>query len=231
MAGVLPIPNPGDIAGAVGHALEGDKVSLLALIHEAGFSGNTKEGDPADRALLAIIARESGGDPDVVNRQPCSPQGDHAVGLTQICCPMHMPVADAKNPRKNLAKAHDLYVAAGNSFARDWPTYHQGDWRTAKDKVITVSGGIQNPIDAITGAATGAVDKALGPLDEIGSAILSPDTWFRVGKGLLGAWFVILGTGIVVYVAARPLVKSAAKGVKTGNLAVNTAQKAAKLAP
>lgn len=207
----LPITGlPGAIAKNAPGAAE-QQVSLLTLIHEAGFtSAPTREGDPADRALLAIIARESGGDPHVVNSAPCSAKGDHAVGLTQICCPMHMPVEDAKDPRKNLAKAHELYVDAGNSFARDWPTYHKGDYRTAKDKTIR-TGGVANPIDAVGNAVSSTVDAALGPVDEIASALLSADTWFRVGKGVLGGVVVIIGAAAIATIALKPLAKQAAK--------------------
>lgn len=208
-------------------------VSILSLVRKHGFTGTTREGEPADRTALAIILAESGGNETVVNDAPCSPSGDHAVGLMQICSPMHASVADMKNGDKNVAKGHEIYVDAGNSFARDWPsTYRPGMYRGATDKTITLA----NPTlagavtDAITGAAGTVADKALGPIDELAAAIFSPKTWERFAKGLLGGTIIFIGLTAIAVIALKPLAKAAAGGVNTTSRVVNTANRAANTA-
>lgn len=212
----IPLPIPGQVAKQ-GAQAAAKQVSLLAFVRAHGFTGTTKEGEPADRTAGGIVLAESGGDPKVVNTgTACSPQGDHAVGLFQICCPMHMPVEDAKNAGKNADKAHQLYKANGNSFAGDWPTYHAGIYRSFKDKQITI--GANDPITAAVDAAgnivDGAVDAALGPLDELAASLLSSETWFRAGKVVLGGVLIIVGGGAIVAIALKPIAKVAAPAMK-----------------
>jgi Lysozyme like domain len=209
MASVLPFPL--NKIPPVLSATENQHTSLLALVRKHGFTGRTREGEPADLTALAVIIAESGGQADVVNGTPCSQHGDHAVGLMQICSPMHAPVADMKDPDKNVAMGHKIYVDAGNSFARDWTTYRPGMWRGAKDKTITTKGGsiLSDATDALVGAT--GLDKALGPIDEIASALLAPHNWFRVGKGALGGLIVVIGVGGLAVIALKPLAKAAEK--------------------
>src|SRR4051812_37341852 len=107
MAG-LPIPPIIGLPGAVAKnapKAAAKTVALSALIHDYWPPGETtKEGDAADKVAQGLVWAESSADPNAKNDQPCSNQGDHAVGLLQICTPMHMTEAAARNPRKNLAK-------------------------------------------------------------------------------------------------------------------------------
>lgn len=184
-------------------AAKDDHKTLSSLAIEAGFpaNGHTKEGDPVIPALLGIIHAESGGDPSVCNKAPCSQSGDHACGLTQICTPMHMSEADAKDPRKNLRKAHELYVACGNSFSCDWPTYHKGI--TGSDMTITVGK------NTLTGEVIDAV-PGLGTVTDLIAALFNPSTYLRVGKGALGGILIIIGVGAIAAIALKPVAKVAA---------------------
>lgn len=204
-------------------AAKDDHKTLSALLIEAGFvQGHpTKEGDPDEVAVgLGIIQAESGGDPSVCNSAPCSNKGDHACGLMQICTPMHMSEADAKDPRKNLRKAHELYVSAGNSFARDWPTYHKGI--SGPDKTITVGKNTltSEVVDAVPG---------LGTVTDLIAALFNPSTYLRVGKGVLGGVLIIIGVGAVAAIALKPVAKVAAGVVNPAAKLTRVAGTAAKI--
>jgi hypothetical protein len=193
MAGVLgvpiPLPNPSILGiGTKVPSNAAKRVSALTLLHNAGFTGTTREGEPADRAGLAIMHLESGGQADVVNP------------------------------------------------AADWPTWHPGNWRTAKDMLITVGpnsvgGAVSGAVSDVAGEAASVADAALGPVDEIASALLSRDTWFRVGKGFLGGLIVVIGTGAIVAIAARPLAKNVAKNTPAGALLGGGAKRISTPAP
>lgn len=61
----------------------------------------------------------------------------------------------------------------------------------------TISGGVADTVGSVA-------DAALGPLDELASTLLSKDTWFRVGKGVVGWNLLLLGTaGLVLVVGLR----------------------------
>jgi hypothetical protein len=47
------------------------------------------------------------------------------------------------------------------------------------------------------------IGDALGAIGSFFKLITSPDTWFRVGKGILGFALIIIGTGALVFVVAN----------------------------
>lgn len=185
-------------------------VALSKLIKDAGF--------PNVEDTEGMVWAESSANPENYNHTPCAPN-ENAVGLLQVCtvhCGTQGLPADKdacvkalKHPRTNLRVAKGIYDAAGGTFAKDWPTWRDGSYRKARgrDKLIFVT---DEPSDVagnlggdLSDQAANAAGAVLGPLDEIASALLSPDTWFRVGKGLLGAVLIVLGTGAIVFIVAN----------------------------
>lgn len=200
-------------AGKVDDALVKDQtVALSQLIKEAGFTGR-------DALIMrAIVFAESGADPSAKNPAPCSDKGDHAVGLAQVCTPMHMSEKDALDPRKNLAKSYDLYIGRGKKFT-DWATYNDGAYRGHLGKDARIKVDSRSLTSEVLDAGGGIVDKALGPLDELAAAFLSPDFYARLGKGGLGIIFVVVGVGALALIALQPVARTASKVTATGKLA------------
>jgi len=232
----IPLPgggNLGDVAGAADDVLVKDeRVPLSKLMtEETGWRGaKLKE-------AMAITGAESSYDVNAENS--C------CVGLMQMNVDVHqgkfgIPVGRAKavkwlkNPRNNLSAAYKLFVSVGGSW-QPWEGYtgptgrgDGGEWRkfVGKDPLITVSNNSLS--DPITDAANSVVDAALGPLDEIASAILSPSTWFRVGKGALGGTMLIIGIAAFVFVVASK--SNTGKAIQSAVIGGSPVGKAAKAA-
>jgi hypothetical protein len=122
-----------------------------------------------------------------------------------------------QNPENNLKAAYKLWVSVGGSW-QPWEAYTNGSWKlhTHTDPIITVKKNTGT--EAAADAVGGAVDGLLGPVDEFISALLSPSTWFRIGKGALGGGLIILGTGAMVFVVANKsgATRAVAKAVPAG---------------
>lgn len=188
-------------------AVKDKKVPLSKILSEGGFRGQ------ALKDAMAVSLAESGGDPNAKNKTPCSAEGDHAIGLMQMCTvhagslgiPRDKAEAEKwlKNPYNNAKAAYRLWLRAGRTFAKDWVVWRTGAHRDkyGKDPLITVDKNTAS--ESVADAAGAVVDAALGPLDEIASALLSPSTWFRVGKGALGFTLIVVGTGALVFVVAN----------------------------
>ena len=199
----IPVPGGGRAGDVIGKAddvlAKDDRVPLSKLIQEnTGWRGQSA------KTAMAVAGGESSYDPNAENA--C------CVGLLQMNVDVHqgkfgIPVGRDKAvkwlkiPANNLSAAYKLWVSVGGSW-NPWEAYTNGSWRKfwGKDPLITVSDNSLS--DPITDAAGNIADAALGPLDEIASAILSPSTWFRVGKGALGGTLLIIGVTAFVFVVA-----------------------------
>jgi hypothetical protein len=206
---VFPAPAADDAA------VKDEKVRASKLIHDhTGWRGHD--------AFVArgVMGAESGFDPNVDNGVCC-------IGLMQMNLnhagsygiPKDKEKAKAwlKDPVNNLTSAYKLWQDTG--WSPTWDTYVNGSYRLHmnEDPLITVkkgslSGGVVDTVGA-------AADAALGPLDELASTLLSKDTWFRVGKGVVGWNLLLIGTaGLALIVAVRVSktapVKSAVKVAK-----------------
>lgn len=221
---VPPTPNPKKLNDDL---VKDDKESARAFVKRHGWTG------PAVYEAVGVMGAESSFDPSKSNPTPCSPNGDHAIGLFAMCTvhagkfgipiDREKAVEWLKDPDNNADAAFKLYTAAGMTFGHDWVTYQNGAWKKFR---------YQNPLittkkHTATGIVGDTVDKALGPLDEIVTAVLSPSTWFRVGKGIAGWNLILLGAGTMVYLASKKAyanptvnktVKLAAKGTPVGKV-------------
>lgn len=208
-----------------------EKVRLSEILRRNGFPANVARTQGAPVAMA-----ESRGNPDAVNTDAkCSPDGDVAVGLMQICTihkgTMGIPadqnaaIEYLKNPDHNADVAHQLWIKQGWG---PWEAYTSGAYRRflGQDPIITIKKGATSlPGDAVD-AAGDVVDKALGPIDEIASAILSPSTWFRLWKGSAGAMLLLLGVAALVLIIASRAAKS-----PTGKAVTKTAGNVASVVP
>jgi Transglycosylase SLT domain len=215
---IPPTPDPKEVDDALA---KDEKVPIRTLVRDAGWTG------AAVYDAVGVIGAESSFNPEAYNDTPCSQNGDHAVGLLQICT-VHsgkfgIPSGKAaavewlKDPQNNLSAGYKLWLSAGRTFKNDWVQAQNGAYRKFR---------MQNPLitakkKRLTGVVGDAVDSALGPVDEFMGALLSPSTWFRVGKGMLGGNLILLGGGALAFVVAKkvynnPAVKSTVKVASKG---------------
>lgn len=221
-------------AGKVDDLLARDEsVPLSTVLARGGWGGKTAD---LNRRARSVVQRESGGDPTQHNKK-----GSGAIGLFQVMTPLHcgkmgtprgIPdcIAYLEDPYNNARVAHSLYLAAGWS---PWKTSGPvppppTDW----DPIVTkkkdsLVGGTVSDAAGTVGDVAGAVVSPFTSIAKAGAALigalLSADTWFRIGKGWLGFVFVVTGTGALVYVVANT-----ASGGEVGK-AAKTAAKAAVL--
>lgn len=218
------IPGVDQGAGYVNDiAAKDERVHASELLRRNGFpESSLREG-------VATMGAESGFDPNADNGICC-------IGLMQVNVDAHkgtkgIPADRAKAvewlkiPDNNCKVAHTIWVGAGRKFCagngNPWEANCNGRWRNfvGQDPMITVKKNTG------TGGVIGDIaDVALGPLDEIASALLSADTWFRIGKGTLGGVLVIIGIGGLMFVVANkvaktPAVKAATSAIPAGKVA------------
>jgi len=217
-------PKAGDYVNDV--AAKDERVHASELMRRNGFpESSLREG-------VATMGAESGYDPNVDNGICC-------IGLMQVNVDAHKgtkgipadrdkAVEWLKVPDNNLKVAYIIWVGAGRKFCagnmNPWEANCNGKWRgyVGQDPLITVKKNTG------TGAVVGGVvDAALGPLDEIASALLSADTWFRIGKGTLGGVLLIIGVGGLMFVVANKVAKTPAVQAATGVVPVGKAAKVA----
>jgi hypothetical protein len=180
------------------------KVRASVLIRSAGWRGRD--------AVVArgVMGAESGYNPDAEN-------GDY-IGLMQMGLvhagnfgiPETREAARVwlKNPENNVKAAHGLWKVKGwgpwEAFTnKKYQKHHEDPLITLK---TTLSGDV---VDTVSDVA----DAALGPLDELASTLLSKDTWFRAGKGILGFNIAMIGVaGLGLIVALRVSKSAPVKG-------------------
>lgn len=214
MAPIVNIPK------SVGSALDlakADKHTKLSdlISQNSGWRGT-------DAVITrAVIMAESSGDHTVVNNLTC-------VGFLQVCfaswagkfgAPSNKDefIKYFQDPANNISYSYrHIWRGSWPKSASQWEAYSTGRYRQFMpnppdpDIVSKQSAGLGDVTGAVTGAVSGVADKVLGPLDEIASALLSADTWARLGKGALGGTLVILGTGAMVFIIANKAAKSPA---------------------
>lgn len=219
--------------GAIDDALAKDeklRVSQL-LREETGWRGRDL------RTAAAIMGPESGYNAGVVNnRAPCSANGDHAVGLLQMCT-VHkgkfgIPLGydDAvkwlQNPRNNVRAAYKLWLVQGwGAWAE---TYRTGAYQKYLGQDPVINAGKRTVSGSAGGAIVDAADSVLGPVDEFVGALLNPSTWLRVGKGGLGITFIGIGVSAMAFVIIKKSAKSPAGKAAIGALPAGKAAKAVK---
>ena len=119
------------------------------------------------------------------------------------------------DPVNNVKAAYALWLSVGGSW-QPWEAYTNGSWKlhTYSDPMILVG---KNSAYGVAGDAVSSVaDAALGPVDEFVGALMSPSTWFRIGKGVGGIVLIGLGTGAIVFVvASKAGANPAVKAIKT----------------
>lgn len=155
----------------------------------------------------AVIKRESGGDPKAYNKSG-------ATGWFQMMTPLHcgsygipaqMPNCRTwlEDPDNNSASAHALFNVAGWS---PWKTSGPSPPApTTWDPVVQGSSSKGTLTDTVANAAGDVASAVTSPATSVFSAVtdligtlLSPDTWFRIGKTWLG--FVLINIGVVAFV-------------------------------
>jgi hypothetical protein len=209
---VTPL-GPIDIFGQERHLNDSiskdERITATALLSKGGFPRS------ALREGAAVMGAESGYKTDIDNGICC-------IGLMQINYKawrgkLGIPADEGKakdylkDPVNNVTVAHEIWKDAGGTFTRDWEARQNGAYRRylGQNPLITVT---KNTLIGDVGDAVGgAVDKVTDPLGAIGDTISflsSPDSWFRIGKGVLGGWLIVLGVGGIVFVVAKKAVAS-----------------------
>lgn len=210
-----------------------ERITAKDLLSKGGFP------DSALRDGAAVMGAESGYDPNAENY--C------CVGLMQINAMAHkgkmgIPADETearkwlKNPHNNVRVAYQIWQGAGGSFAPDWEAFTNGSYRRflGRNPVITIKHTATGNagLDGVTGAVGDVVD-ALTPFDELAgltsgviTLLTDRDTWFRVGKGVLGYSLVIIGAGGLVFIIGSRISKSQA-GQTAKKVAVTAATKKA----
>lgn len=206
------------IFGAGGDKLNNDLIpakteKLSAVLERTGWGTAT---DDLNKRARSIIRREdSSADPKRKSGGgPCSSKGDFAYGWFQICTvncgtggsPPCTNGCDTcvkflQNGENNSRVARALYASRGwQPWASSGGTPEPTDW----DPMVTTDKG------TLTGTVSDAASAVVSPFASVASAavniigtLLSPDTWFRIGKGGMGFVFVIAGTGALVFIVAN----------------------------
>jgi hypothetical protein len=194
-------PKPGSVDDSLA---KDEKITAQELLRRGGFPRSQL------RTGAAVMGAESGYNPDIDNGICC-------IGLMQINYKVHkgtkgIPADEEKakewlrDPLNNVKVAYAIWVEAGMRWCdgngNPWEAHCNGAYRKflGQNPVITVK---KNTGSGAIGDAVGDVaDAALGPIDEIAGALLSPSTWFRIAKGGFGGAMLVLGTGALVFVIA-----------------------------
>lgn len=195
--------DPLGIVGGANDRLNPDEHAMLsAVLARNGWGAASSERNQRARA---VVRRESGGNAKAHN-------ASGATGLFQMMTPLHcghygIPAGSdcrtwLEDPDNNARAAFALFTTAG------WqPWISSGPIpppRTTWDKKVTTDK------DTLVGGATEVAADAVSPFASVGAAavdligtLLSPDTWFRVGKTWLGFVLVVTGTGALVFIVAN----------------------------
>lgn len=229
-AGTL-IPGGGIVTGAVGSLLNDplnpdQKAKLSAVLARNGWGAPNST---RNRMARAIIQRESNGDPNAQN-----PSG--ATGLFQVMTPLHCgkygtpkPADECvkwlKDPDNNAKAAYAMFRTSGwqpwvsSGPVPPRPTNWDKEIITDKD---TLTGGVAGVAGDVAGAVASPFAGIAGAATDLIGALLSKDTWFRIGKTWMGAVFIITGTGALVFIIANQ-----ASGGKVARVAKTTVTKGA----
>lgn len=186
---------------------------------------------PMNAMARTVVKRESKGEADAYNAIPCGngaacpggqPYSGNAVGWFQLCDRCHAGKggspkgkaefrAWASNPLNNSALAHTIFLQAGwqpwsSSGGAPSPTSWDPD--VSGDVVQAVFGdtdptGVEGAVSSVAGAVGGIGDIVAAGVALI-EAIFDPNTYLRLGEGILGFTLVSVGVvALVVVVATR----------------------------
>lgn len=175
------------------------KAKLSAVLARNGWGPPTSA---TNRMARSVVKRESEADPTAKNKSG-------ATGLFQMMTPLHcgsygIPKDDCvhwlEDPDNNAKAAHALFVSNGwTPWVSSGPVppplasaTYDPVITTDKDDLGDTVKGVTSPFGSVVAAA----------VDLIG-VLLSPDTWFRIGKTWLGLVLIILGSGALVYIIAN----------------------------
>jgi hypothetical protein len=209
-----PITTGGPHLPTVDDALVKDKkVRASTLIRDhSGWRGTNAQ------VARGVMGAESGFNPDADNGTCC-------IGLMQMNLnhagsygiPEGQDAAKAwlKDPVNNVESAYKLWKATG--WKPTWDTVTNGKYKLHihEDPLISLKSSLSSGVvDTVKDAA-----GVFKPLDELASTLLSSDTWFRIGKGVVGWDLVIVGVAglgliVAVRVSKAPPVRAALKVAK-----------------
>lgn len=137
-----------------------------------------------------------------------------------------------EDPDNNAKAAYGIFKAAGNKWT-PWEAFTTGAYRThlGQDPLIKVDtdtaiGDITDTIGDVVTAPFDAVGEVAGAAVHVLTALLNPSTWLRLGKGALGGTLLVVGTGVLVYIAANKA-SGGAVGAVAGQLPTGKVAKVA----
>lgn len=229
--------HPNRTLGKVSDSAVADKKTHLSEIIGTAFSG-------ADKPIaMALAMAESNGRTSAVNHLSCGRNKDgstaHAIGLMQVCTVNAGVAGSPADPDEFTKWLKDPYnnAKAGAAIKESqgwgaWETYTSGAYRSkmGQDPLITVDKNSltdNNIVNGVTDTVNAAGDVA-SFVGKLVSALFDPSTYFRIGKGLLGANLLIIGTIALAFIAANKA--SGGKVAETTKKAATTAAAAAAVA-
>lgn len=186
---------------------------LSKLLQDAGFGGKSSN---LNTTFRGIVGAESGFDPKIYNGSCCYGLAqihiNHA-GTCGIPADQDRAIAWLKIPENNLAAAHCVYKAQGLDA---WETYTNGSYKrfTGQDPLIVGSG--KHTVDTVVSDAVNTVVDPLASVGKLIGSLFDPSTWVRIGKGIAGYGFVVIGVGMLVFVVAGRALNSGAGRAVTG---------------
>lgn len=215
---LVHVTDPFGVTGKAADVAKPDKHRKLSeVLAGAGFTG---------AALITarqISIAESGGRPTAVNRNTNGTQDTGLMQINDVHCPPGTPIKqfreDMKDPDKNAKKGYE--VSNGGTNFQPWVTFTNGRYKMSgnRDPLITTKQSADVSDVPVVGPVVDSADSIAGAVTDIVGALLSKDTWFRIGKGVVGLELLTLGfVGLVVIALKEPL-KKVAKVAPVGRAA------------
>lgn len=205
-----------------------------AYAKAAGFTGQW------EFLAVATAEAESSGNTDAVSSNP---NGGYNVGLMQLNTRgggAGYSVAELKDPATNMRVAHAVWQRDGQSFTKEWETWHNGKVTQAAGELIKqgfsqqyasqigngasaiINGGGNFMAESGNAAAQAAgslpgigalsgVTAIAADIDKTGKWITTPSNWVRILFVVGGAVLLIAGAAQLARPVTDPLAKGAAK--------------------
>jgi hypothetical protein len=164
---------------------------VYELVSTAGWKAQSGQGS-AGYATEVVGAESS----NVTNARSANPDGGTNVGLFQIDSKnVDVPASYLEDPVYNANVARRMFIADGLTFSKHW------DARTITK--ANSAAKLSGPEDeAVNAGLPDSVSGWTGLLGQLLGDIMSPDTWFRIGKGALGFVLIVAGTFAIVFTVA-----------------------------
>lgn len=182
--------------------------------------------DSAIKTAVQIAVAESNGNPKAkgdggllgCKGKPTSIGFMQVRGFDNKCQPVHAGKAGspvdydafvkwAQDPDNNVRLALAIYKEAGNSF-NPWTVYKTGRYKLSgnRDPLVTTKQTFGVDDIPVVGEAIGAAESAVNIMGDFVSLITSRDTWFRIGKGIVGLELITLGfVGLAIVALKDPI--------------------------